>query len=145
MIAYGLDPGSTQSAFIGWDGHAYSSGHFLANDTLLDLLRTSPLAGVTLGIEQVRGMGMYAGNELFDTCIWTGRFMEAAQHSGATVLLVPRKTVITAIVGIAAAGDKELKAALRAKYGAALDGLRGKEASHLWSALGVAEWVRGRK
>ncbi len=140
-IAFGIDAGSKLSAFIGWNGKTTNSGKVYDNDHLLTLIRDTPLEGVRVGIEQVRGMGMIAGNELFDTCFFTGVLYEALSQVGANAILVPRKTVITYHTGKPQGGDAELKAAIRAKHGNVLHGVLAKEASHLYAALGVADYV----
>lgn len=135
--AHGIDVGSSQSAFVTWNGTFHSNAHILANDTLLDLIRDTPLKGQAVGIEQVRSYGGIMGNEMVDTIFWSGVFWEAATMQGAKVIMVPRKRVAAHVCGITTVGDTQINQALRAKYGSALKGIT----SHLYAALGVADYV----
>lgn len=136
-IAHAVDPGPKLSAFLTWNGTSHSNARILDNDTLLDLIRDTPLKDQILGIEQVRSYGGIMGNEMVDTIFWSGVFWEAATTQGAKVIMVPRKRVAAHICGIATVGDTQINQALRAKYGPALKGIT----SHLYAALGVADYV----
>lgn len=136
---YGIDPGSKESAFVGWNGERHKPAYIVSNDHLLGLIHDSQFsASDIIGIEQVRSYGMPIGNETLDTCEWSGRFREAAEKSGAIVSMVPRKLVVIHLCGsVGAGGDTAVNQALRAKYGDALKGIT----SHLYAALGVADYV----
>lgn len=134
---HGIDVGNKQSAFVTWNGFVHRNAKLMDNDHLLDLLRQTPLKGHRVGIERVRSYGGIIGNETIDTAEWSGRFQEAATQVGATVIMVPRKTVATHLCGIAAVGDTQINRALREKYGIALKGIT----SHLYAALGVADYL----
>lgn len=137
-LVFGIDPGSTQSAFIGWNGHTISSKQYLDNAHLLELIKTAPLAGRIVGVERVRSYNMRVGNETFDTCEWSIRFECALKAIGAVPILVPRKSVVIHLCGhVKAGGDEPIQAALKEKYGFAVKGLT----SHLYAALGVADYV----
>ena len=77
MIA-GIDPGTYKSALVVLeaDGAVYASDT-MENAGLLVYLRTAPVKPV---IEMVENQGrMAVGKDTFETCVWIGRFIEAAQ------------------------------------------------------------------
>jgi hypothetical protein len=84
---------------------------------------------------------MAVGREVFETCVWIGRFVERL----GIVTLVYRKDVKLTICGSPRAKDANVRAALIDRLGQVgtknnpgpLYGMK----SHLWSALAVAVTV----
>ena len=144
-----IDPGPTESAYILWDGEIREHAK-IANDDLLQHLHGYAEHCV---IEQIRGFGITAGNEVLDTCIWTGRFMQ--EFGAHATTLVPRKTVVTHLCGHAKAGDKDVREAICYRYGGTEKAIgrvcKSKKinapgplygiAGDCWSALAVALWA----
>ena len=89
MKIIAIDPGSTESAYVQWNGIAIYDKGILNNPTLLKYLRQTPLY-YTLVIEQIRSYGMAVGATVFDTVFWTGRFCEAFDNQGGKFYQVPR-------------------------------------------------------
>ena len=83
MIVFGIDPGTTESAFALWDGVKVLGARKLPNPELLDKLRRfngAEFQGrVVLVIEQIRSYGNAMGQSTIDTVFWSGRFWEAWQ------------------------------------------------------------------
>ena len=78
MIILAIDPGAKQSGYILWPSpgelglmDAILFAHFAHtdNDKLLSIVRKLPIE-VVLAIEQIRGYGIVAGDDTFDTCEW---------------------------------------------------------------------------
>lgn len=74
-----IDPGNTESAYvvINEERRPVVFGK-LGNDMLLDYLRVLP-GNVDVDaavIEMVASYGMAVGAEVFETCVWVGRFLE---------------------------------------------------------------------
>ena len=97
MTTLAIDPGNTLSAFV-LIGDNLDPIQFqkLPNAELLLALRTKPLGGIyhTFAIEMVASYGMSVGADVFETCVWTGRFAEAIAHrTGQEPLLVKRLPV----------------------------------------------------
>lgn len=92
-----VDPGPTESAYVVMDAKTRKPLGFakVENHALLSLLRDGLADGRHLTIELVRSYGMSVGAEVFDTCVWTGRFAEAGRRGDVT--LVPRLNVKKAI------------------------------------------------
>jgi hypothetical protein len=75
-----IDPGTTRSAWLRFDGERPLGFGITANDVLVRALRTGGLPDVVV-IEKVESYGMAVGAEVFDTVLWAGRFAEAAHGS----------------------------------------------------------------
>jgi hypothetical protein len=88
-----IDPGNTHSAYVIIDPAIRRPVEHdkVYNDDLLE--RISDFYGHVC-IEMVASYGMPVGAEVFDTCVWIGRFIEAhAQITGATPTLVKRHAI----------------------------------------------------
>jgi hypothetical protein len=141
MLILAIDPGTIKS---GWA--SYEKGRVLAhgitdNHELLKMLPSWHASGGSLALEMIASYGMAVGAEVFETCVWIGRFQQAwADPAG--VRLVYRRDVKLHLCGSARAKDGNIRQALLDKVGP-----QGKKAqpgptygirSHEWAALGVA-------
>lgn len=72
-----VDPGSTESAFVVFDGVEITSKGKWANSDLLATLRCVDSAVPVLVLEKIASYGMAVGSEVFETVYWSGRFHEA--------------------------------------------------------------------
>lgn len=83
-----IDPGCTESAYITIDAATRRPLGFgkIPNAELLKhlgFLDLAPFGGVEPGpcaIEMVASYGMAVGAEVFETCVWIGRFLEAIRR-----------------------------------------------------------------
>jgi hypothetical protein len=84
------------------------------------------------------GTGMPAGKEIFDTCVWIGRYIEIAPVYPQLIL---RKTVVANICGTAKAKDSNVRQALIDRFGDV--GVKAKPgwfygvAKDVWSSVAV--------
>lgn len=105
MTIIAIDPGNQESGWVvidETDAHPLAAGKW-NNQRLLDVilddptelldlgdLGTSPARGDdyldTLVIEMVASYGMPVGAEVFDTCVWIGRFTQAWEDCDNTVV-----------------------------------------------------------
>lgn len=135
MKVLAIDPGSTHSAYmiIDTDLRPYAFDK-LPNHELLPYLHR-PISHVV--IEQIGhyGTGMPAGQDVFDTCIWIGRFWQGSPDTD-TVTLVLRKTVAAHLCGTAKAGDPHIKQAL-------IDRFAPDERNHGKGLKGSPGWFYG--
>lgn len=124
-IILAVDPGTRESAFIIADSIRrvpILKGKW-ANETLLSHIETGEGGFAQAGemaIELVGhfGSGMSVGKDIFETCFWIGRYIQAWKwrtKSLPTRLL--RKTVVTHICGSSKAKDKNVRQALIDRYG----------------------------
>lgn len=79
MIVFGLDPGTCESAIVGFDGRHVVNHWTLDNHSLLRGIKDDPTHGKddVLVIEMIQSYGMAVGASVFETVFWTGRFFEA--------------------------------------------------------------------
>lgn len=146
MIVLGVDPGTTESAAVVWDGKGILARIEEENVALTRRIRAAwpgaPHRIDHIAIEQIRGYGLTVGNETFDTVWWTGRFYQAALDTPMSPVMIPRKEIVTWLCDNHRAGDKEVRQALVDKIGP--PGTKKEPgptwgiAGHLWSALAVA-------
>lgn len=77
MKILAIDPGNRQSAFVVLDGDTLQPLEFdkIDNFSLLDKL--ADMEPMHMAIEMVASYGMPVGAEVFETCVWIGRFWQA--------------------------------------------------------------------
>jgi hypothetical protein len=109
-----IDPGTTTSAWLRFDGVRPNGFGITANEVLVRALRTGGLPDVVV-IEKVESFGMAVGAEVFDTVLWAGRFAEAAHR--VPVVLLPRRAVKLALCGDSRAKDANIRQALIDRFG----------------------------
>lgn len=95
MHVLAIDPGNTQSAYvmIGPDRRPLFFDK-LPNDELLARLHhpDSPITDVdAIAIEMVASYGMPVGADVFETCVWIGRFYEALTRCAIDPLLLVKR------------------------------------------------------
>ena len=141
MRVLAIDPGTTQSGYAHMeDGRVIDSG-ILDNDELLSYLQGSD-ADASLAIEMIASYGMAVGKEVFETCVWIGRFMQMWQTSNKPATLIYRRDVKLHLCGSVRAKDANIRQALIDKLGP--QGTKKEPGptygvkSHAWAALAVA-------
>ena len=147
----GLDPGNEESAFVvvTGGGELVLSHRQDANETILGVLKEWPPDLVSmswhLAIEMVASYGMPVGREVFETCVWIGRFVQAWEGLGKTWSLVYRKDTKMRLCGQTKAKDGNIRQALIDKFGGAnAIGTKAKPgplygiSKDKWAALAVA-------
>ena len=117
MNVLAIDPGNTESAYALIDAETRRPVLFakVSNDDLRALLLMdyfinageAPVVGAA--VEMVRSYGMAVGAEVFETCVWIGRFIEA---SGCGLLPVYRGPVKLHHCKSAKAKDSNVRQAL---------------------------------
>nr|WP_313470834.1 hypothetical protein [Stenotrophomonas geniculata] len=147
MRIMAIDPGPVES---GWclmlDGMILQAG-VDDNQALLVMLQGWELhMGDALAIEMIASYGMAVGREVFETCVWIGRFQQAWRVP-ASVRLVYRRDVKLHLCGNAKAKDANIRQALLDLLGPQgtkkAPGPTYGVKSHAWAALGVAVTVAG--
>ncbi len=159
-----IDPGNKESAFYLYDAPAYGNGisdpfydeneNYCArwrafgkwpNEKLLDRLSWSPGCGPkAVAIEMIASYGMPVGREVFETCVWIGRFAQKLDYK--PVHLVYRRDVKLHLCSNARAKDGNIRQALIDRYGGKEKAIGTKKApgplygvaADVWSALAIA-------
>ncbi len=87
-----IDPGNALSAFTIIDADNRKPVAFAKtmNEALLESIEQGAFSYDVVYIEMVASYGMAVGREVFDTCVWIGRFMQSALVRGVDVHLVTR-------------------------------------------------------
>lgn len=144
MMILAIDPGSKESAFIIFDtrNEKIINHGFVSNQQMLFNVREGIIEIEELIIESIEGFGMTAGQEIFDTCFWSGRFCQAFEERGGTFHRIGRKAIKLHLCGVTSAKDKDIRESLIYRYG--IPGIKSAPgklygiAGHCWSALAVA-------
>jgi hypothetical protein len=136
-----IDPGPVQSAILEWDGKRVVFAAQVPNSVVLANLKVLD-SSCQLCIEMIASYGMPVGAEVFNTCVWIGRFWEAWTK---TPRLVYRREVKLHHCGSMKAKDSNIRQALIDKYGApgtkAAPGVTYRLKADLWAAFGIATYV----
>lgn len=150
MSIFAIDPGPEQSAMVAMrpDGLIYSPRIF-ENEVIRDLLHhwgghpdaKGKNPDFQLVIEMIASFGMPVGKEVFETCVWIGRFIEAFQWEERTHRLT-RNEVKMHLCHSMRAKDSNIRQALLDRFGPV--GTKKKPGplygvkADIWSALAVA-------
>ena len=156
MRLIAIDPGTTESAWVVYEpfpssmiGRVLAHGHEPNSDVLWSL-RNNEHDADALTIEKIASYGMAVGAEVFDTCIWIGRFDEAWATSSIPhrrpARLVYRRDVKLHLCGQSRAKDPNVRQAILDLYGGKAAAMGRKAArgplygvsGDVWSALAVA-------
>lgn len=115
---FAIDPGNEESAYVVMEpGYEFVRGMFgkFPNEMVLESLgNMGHIYGsdVIFVIEMVASYGMAVGKEVFDTCVWIGRFTQAAVAMGCTVEYVYRMEEKMALCHDSRAKDTNIRQAL---------------------------------
>lgn len=141
-----IDPGPAQSAIVEIEYGGSGVGRFFTkpNHEIAEFLRRDIESETNVVIEMIASYGMPVGREVFETCVWVGRFIECSDVCFAGT--VYRKDVKINLCGSMKAKDANIRQALIDRFGGKekaignkkapgpLYGIKGDE----WAALAVA-------
>lgn len=140
MIWFAVDPGTTQSGWVLFDGTKILDSGVHDNHDLRRWIEAGQGAD-RFAIETFQAMGMAVGKEVFETCIWVGRFIECWREPDQ-VRRVYRSQVKQFLCRSARAKDANIRQALIDLIGPTgtkrQPGPTYGVSSHAWSALAVA-------
>ncbi len=115
-VVIGVDPGNTESAFtvVEVDNRRPILIGKLPNDEVLRILCVQAPYADRVGIEMVASYGMAVGKDVFETCVWIGRFQQAIADEAPeiSVDLIYRRDVKLHHCGSAKAKDPNITQAL---------------------------------
>ena len=115
MPILAIDPGNTESAYVEIDDNLkpVKFGK-VKNDDLLYIIRSSHTDYVV--IEMVASYGMPVGKDVFETCVWIGRFWQMAVWCALSVETVTRNEVKNHICHSSKAKDSNIRRELIDKF-----------------------------
>ena len=146
-VVVAIDPGCTKSAYVVLQGRHLLAFGLEDNHVLLESLARYDVSrkSCRLVVEMIASYGMPVGREVFETCMWIGRFRQAFDGPCS---LVYRREVKMHLCGSMRANDGTVRQALMDRFGprgtkknpGMLYGLK----ADLWQALAVAvTWQDG--
>lgn len=144
-VILAIDPGPSMSGWLAYDGRVLGSGVMPNNALLYGLVhQKGTYRAAFLAIEMIASYGMPVGREVFETCVWIGRFQQA-WHDPEAVRRVTRLEVKLHLCNSARAKDPNVWQALLDRFGpvgtkAAPGPLYGVK-SHARAALALAVTV----
>lgn len=82
MKILAIDPGDVQSGMCVLDGYKPVYFEKMENSALLDWMSMNCSGVEAVVIEMVASYGMAVGKNVFETCVWIGRFTQKALDAG---------------------------------------------------------------
>ena len=150
MNILAIDPGTTQSGAVWMRGDTVDEARVFPNAEMLAWIRGTDTGRVVV-IEMIASYGMPVGKETFETCVWIGRFIEAAEQREVGRLF--RKDIKRHLCGSLKAKDSHIWQAILDRYGPGKDAAVGNKkqpgplygiTSHQRAALAVGlTWLDG--
>lgn len=109
-----IDPGNIESAFCLIDKETYKPIKFgkIRNEELLNIVKNEFYDDFV--IEMIASYGMPVGKEVFDTCVWIGRFIQTSYCYG---FYIYRKEEKLNLCGSMKAKDSNIRQALIDRFG----------------------------
>lgn len=126
---FAIDPGPVRSAYIiiGASGAPVERGHVLNNDLVQRLReRASRVGRPDVVVEMIASYGMAVGAEVFETCVWIGRFLHQAEAQGFPAYRLPRLDVKMHLCHRSNATDANVRQALVDRYGGREQAISGR-------------------
>lgn len=120
MEVLAIDPGNVKSGYVVAE---YDDKDIvkvlrvgkLENAEIMQIIAESN--GIDFAIEMIAGMGMPVGQEVFDTCVWVGRFwQEALTRKYRTMQYIFRREEKLCLCGSPRANDANIRQALADRY-----------------------------
>ena len=118
-----IDPGNIQSGYVIVEHDGEEVRHVLEvgkieNNVLLSLIAQKLYGnGYDVAIEMIAGMGMTVGQEVFDTCVWIGRFWQTVLwQTGYEPTRIFRREEKLDLCGSLSAKDANIRQALVDRY-----------------------------
>lgn len=148
---FAIDPGTTQTAWVQLrEGYICRFG-LEPNAVVLRHCEDAQTWGIDgVAIEMIASYGMAVGHEVFETCVWIGRFYESLVRCNIAereIELMPRAKVKLALCHSPRANDASIRQALIDRYGPGKETAIGSKKTpgplyglkaDLWAALAVA-------
>lgn len=115
MKVLAIDPGNEESAYVLLDKETYKPLEFGKVDNTRLLMLLLELEYQELAIEMIASYGMPVGKEVFDTCVWIGRFIQIRQCPDFEYIY--RKEEKINLCGSMKAKDSNIRQALIDRFG----------------------------
>lgn len=121
MNILAIDPGTTESAYVFWNGEKIIESGKIPNEDMIRIVEhNAEFDNIRLVIEMIACYGMAVGAEVFETCVWIGKFMDRWEQSNDRAPKPDRITRIQVkshICHSAKANDSNIRQALIDRVG----------------------------
>lgn len=164
-VIVALDPGNTLTGYVVAEHDGREIRRILEKDKINNELVYGVLLkykGYALAVEMIASYGMPVGAEVFETCVWIGRYLEYARalRLASDIQLIYRKEEKLYLCGYLTAKDRDITRALVERYargapnyGKGTKGMPGffyGFRADMWAAMAVAttyidKYIRGIK
>ena len=111
MKILAIDPGNTESAYVLMDNYKPIEFGKIPNNEMLDICDRYEYQKAV--IEMIASYGMSVGKEVFETCVWIGRFSQITTDFE----YIYRKDVKMNLCGQTRAKDSNIRQALIDRFG----------------------------
>lgn len=108
MTILAIDPGNIDSAFTIWNGENIMEFGKVKNEELLCLIKNKSYPFDEVAIEMIASYGMPVGREVFDTCVWIGRFIQESKNINIMITQIYRKDIKVHICNSTKAKDSNV-------------------------------------
>lgn len=142
-----IDPGPTESAYAVIrrnDLYIEEFGIIQNQQFLREVMRICNDIHIDIVVEMIASYGMAVGATVFETCVWIGRILQAADPHGIRSARVFRKDVKMNLCGMTSAKDANIRQAIidrySERYGAECvkkGGVLYKVSKDVWAAVAV--------
>lgn len=109
MTILAIDPGTYESAYVVWDGKKILGYDKVDNHQMLKIIGDPAWEVDLLAVEQIASYGQRVGQEVFTTCMWTGRFVQVADEEMLDFKLIYRMAVKKYLIGNHTAKDADIR------------------------------------
>jgi len=138
MKILAIDPGNTESAYVIMGEDYKPLDHAkVSNQDLLERIKGG-LKGwniTDMAVEMIASYGMPVGKEVFETCVWIGRFLQAADYIPVKQFIY-RKDEKNNLCGSMKAKDGNIRQALIDRFGI----VGTKRAPGWWYGFSKDQW-----
>jgi hypothetical protein len=147
-----IDPGCDESAYVIWDGdnQKITKKGKVPNEDLLHLFYGADSQTFDcVVLEMIASYGMAVGKEVFETCVWIGKYQRVAESLGYPVERLLRMKIKVHHCHSTKANDSNIRTALIDKYGSPgtkkspnpiYNDATSKMAKDIWAAFAVATY-----
>ena len=152
-MIFAIDPGPETSGWVVFDRGTVVGKGIDANPNVMSAARQvwGERDPPMLAIEMIASYGMAVGAEVFETCVWIGRFLEAHERACGQCHRVFRLEVKRALCNDSRANDANIRKAILDRFGGGGAAIGKRSApgplygvtGHMWAALAVAVTVEG--
>lgn len=142
MRILALDPGTTHTGWCNYDTKEKSIVEFGVFENNQIIILINDVIYDEVAIEMIASYGMPVGAEVFETCVWIGRFVQCCENLNIRHKAIYRKDCKMFLCGTTKAKDANIRQAIIDKFGGIQstkkDGKLYGIKSHIWPALAVA-------